>query len=44
MVRIILNSVWDTIRMYIFWILPILLVAAFVEVFVTGAILGSLTH
>lgn len=37
------NSVQETMQIYIFWILPILLVAAFVEVFVTGAILGYLT-
>ena len=42
--RIILNSLWETFRIYVFWILPILLVAAFVEVFVTGALLSHLTN
>ena len=42
--NILKNSVLETIQMYIFWILPILLVAAFVEVFVTGALLSYLTN
>jgi stage II sporulation protein M len=42
--NIIKNSIWEALRMYIFWILPILLIAAFIEVFVTGAILGYVAH
>lgn len=42
--NIIKNSVWEAIQMYLFWILPILLVAAFIEVFVTGTILNIMTH
>ena len=42
--KIIQDSLWETVQMFVFWILPILLVAAFIEVFVTGAILGHLLH
>lgn len=37
---IIRKSAWDALRIYVFWILPILLIAAFLEVYVTGAILN----
>jgi stage II sporulation protein M len=42
--NIIKNSVWEALQMYLFWILPILLVAAFIEVFVTGTILSFMTQ
>lgn len=42
--KIILDSLTESFGIFVFWILPILLVAAFIEVFVTGAILGSITN
>lgn len=42
--QFILKSAREAVLMYVFWVLPILLVAAFLEVFVTGAILNYVAH